>query len=86
MKDVTTGQSLTLQNQLIGVTPTFALYYYTNLNQPGSKPYVTTIFNCVSSKLSQAFKLEDFMLPELDFDIFANAQGQILKTTFPDVS
>jgi hypothetical protein len=84
MKSTTGGQSLTLMNQLIGVTPTFALYYYTNLNQPTSKPYVTTIFNCVSSKLSQGFKLEDYMMPEIDFDIFANAQNQILKVTYPD--
>lgn len=86
MKDSTGGQSLTLTNQLIGVTPTFALYYYTNLNQPTAKPYVTTIFNCVSSKLSQAFKLEDFMMPEVDFDIFANASNQILKVSYPDKS
>lgn len=80
------GQSLTLTNQPIGFTPTFALYYYTNLNQPTSKPYVTTIYNCVSSKLSQQFKLEDFMMPELDFDIFADPGGKLLKTTFAEVS
>ncbi len=80
------GQSIILTNQPIGTTPTFALYYYTNLNQPSAKPYVTTIYNCVSSKLAQAFKLEDFMMPELDFDIFANAAGNIMKTTYPEVS
>jgi hypothetical protein len=80
------GQSLTLANQAIGVTPTFQLFYYTNLNQPTSKPYVATIYSCVSSKLSQAFKLEDFMMPELDFDIFANAAGNIMKVTYADVS
>lgn len=80
------GQSITLQNQPIGYTPTFALYYYTNLNQPTAKPYVTTIYNCVSSKLAQSFKLEDFMMPELDFDIFADPSGKIMKCTYPDVS
>lgn len=80
------GQSLTLTNQPIGFTPTFGLYYYTNLNQPTSKPYVTTIYNCVSSKLGQAFKLEDFMMPELDFDIFADSTGKIMKVTYPEVS
>lgn len=80
------GQSLTLVNQAIGVTPTFQLFYYSNLNQPGAKPFVTTIYSCVSSKLSLAFKLEDFMMPELDFDIFANAAGNIMKVTYADVS
>lgn len=81
-----TGQSMILTNQPIGFTPTFALYYYTNLNQPTSKPYVTTIYNCVSSKLSQAFKLEDFMMPEIDFDIFADPSGKLLKVTYAEVS
>ncbi len=86
-KDLTgSGQSLNLTNQPIGYTPTFGLYYYTNLNQPTSKPFVTTIYNCVSSKLSFGFKLEDFMMPELDFDIFAAPNGDILKVTFADVS
>lgn len=80
------GQSLTLLNQAIGVTPTFALYYYTNLNQPTAKPFVTTIYSCVSSKLAMAFKLEDFMMPELDFDIFADASGKIIKVTYAEVS
>lgn len=80
------GQSLTLLNQDIGFTPAFELFYYTNLNQPVAKPFVTRIYSCVSSKLSLGFKLEDFMMPELDFDIFANAAGQIIKTTYPEVS
>lgn len=80
------GESLTLANQAIGVTPTFQLFYYSNLNQPTAKPFVTTIYSCVSSKLSLAFKLEDFMMPELDFDIFANASGNIMKVTYADVS
>lgn len=85
-KTLATGQSIKLVNQAIGVTPTFALYYYTNLNQPTAKPFVTTIYNCVSSKLSLGFKLEDFMMPELDFDIFAAPNGDIMKVTYPEVS
>lgn len=85
-KNVTSGQSLTLINPDIGVTPTFELFYYTNLNQPTAKPYVSHIYSCVSSKLGQAFKLEDFMMPEIDFDIFADASGRVIKTSFADVS
>lgn len=81
-----TGQNLILMNQPIGTTPTFALYYYTNLNQPTSKPYVTTIYNCVSSKLVHAFKLEDYDMPEIDFDIFADPSGKVMKVTYPEVS
>ncbi len=80
------GQNVIVTNKLIGTTPTFRLDYYSNLNQPTSKPLVTTIYNCVSNKLGFGFKLEDFAMPEVDFDMFANAAGQVIKTTYPDVS
>lgn len=80
------GQSMILTNQPIGFTPTFRLDYYTSLNQPTAKPLVTTLYSCVSNKLGFGFKLEDFMMPELDFDMFANASGQVIKTTYADVS
>ena len=44
------------------------------------------LFNCVSSKLSYATKLEDFSVPELDFDIFANAAGNVFEWSFAEAS
>ena len=81
-----TGQSLVYQNQLIGYTPTFQLDYYTNLNQPTAKPFVVRPYSCVSEKLAMAFKLEDFMLPEIDFGLFANPQGQVFNDVWPEIS
>ncbi len=80
------GQSLILQNQLIGTTPTFQLDYYTSLNQPTATPFAVRLFQCVGSKHAMAFKLEDFMLPEFDFDFFANTAGQVFEMVFPQVS
>ena len=40
----------------------------------------TTTCGCIgvsSGKLTQAFKLSDFMMPEYDFEFFANAGQQI---------
>jgi hypothetical protein len=34
-----------------------------------------SLFNCVSTKLAFATKIEDSVIPELHFDIFANAAG-----------
>ena len=82
----TVGQSLLLPNQLIGSTPTFQLDYYTNFNQPTSKPFVFRLYACVASKLMLPFKLEDFAIPELDFSVFANAAGNIFNTTYPEIS
>ena len=80
------GQQLNVTNQLLGVNPTFQLDYWTNLNQPASKPFAVRIFAAIASDLSIASKLEDFIMPELNFDCFANASGQIFNIDFPEVS
>jgi hypothetical protein len=80
------GQQLNVVNQLIGTNPTFQLDYWTNLNQPASKPFAVRAFACVASDLSFASKLEDFVMPELSFDVFANAAGQVFNINFPEVS
>jgi hypothetical protein len=80
------GQQLNVTNQPIGYTPTFQLDYWVNLNQPGPKPFAVRLFACVASKLALAGKLEDFMMPEFDFDVFANNAGQVVNFNFPEVS
>lgn len=80
-----TGQSLLMTNQLIGTTPTFQLDYYTSLNQPTSKPFIMRVYEAVAEKEALAFKLEDFMIPEWDFSIYANAAGQIFNRVWPEV-
>jgi len=80
------GQTLAVTNQTIGTTPTFQVDYYTNLNQPTAKPFATRVYQCVSSKETLAFKLEDFMIPEFEFDFFANANDQVFDCYLPDVS
>ena len=80
------GQSLIYQNQLIGATPTFQLDYYTSLNQPTALPFAIRLYQCVGAKHSMAFKLEDFMMPEFDFDYFANSAGLVFEAVFPQVS
>ncbi len=82
----TTYQSLLLANQLIGYTPTFQLDYYTSLNQPTAKPFAIRLYQCIGAKHSIAFKLEDFALPEFDFDFFANSAGNVWQMVFPEVS
>jgi hypothetical protein len=77
------GQQVTLANQLLGTTPTFQAQLYTTFQ---GKPCNVKLFNCVSSKLAFATKIEDFVIPELDFDIFANAAGNVLQWSFAEVS
>lgn len=78
-----TGQQITINNPLLGVTPTFqANFYGSYLN----KPLTFTVFQAVSSKLAFASKLEDFMIPEMDFSIFANAAGNVAQWSFAEAS
>jgi hypothetical protein len=82
----TGGQSLTVANQLIGNTPVFQLDYYTNLNQPTAKPFAIRLYAAVASKFTLASKLEDFVMPEIDFEFYANAAGNVYEMVFPEVS
>ena len=81
-----TGQQLQVTNQMLGTNPTFQLDYYTSLNQPTAKPFGARLFNCVADKVSLATKLEDFMMPEIDFQVFANNSGSVMNFDFPEVS
>lgn len=81
-----TGQSLLVQNQLLGTTPTFQIDYYTNFNQPAAKPFVVRLYLAIAEKHTMQFKLEDFMIPEFDFGLSANAANQVYNMVFPEVS
>jgi hypothetical protein len=69
-----TGMSQTIANQLIGTTPTFALDYKSALY---GATYYLSIFQAIGSKAAFGHKLTDFMMPEYDFEFFANAAQQI---------
>ena len=70
----TAGNSWTINNQLLGLSPFFKLV----LNQQFQGKQVSLIFNqCVSTKLTFATKLEDFHIPEFDFSMMADANSQI---------
>jgi hypothetical protein len=76
------GETSTIQNQLIGFAPTFQMDYVTTFN---GKPYYIRIFNAIATKLSQSFKLTDFMMPEIDFSVYANTAGQVYEVSYADV-
>lgn len=81
-----TGQKLNVTNNLIGTTPGFQLDYFSSLNQPQARPFGVRVFACVGSKLSMAFKLEDFMMPEIDFGFYGNSADQVITYSLPEVS
>lgn len=71
----TTAKTSNIQNQPMGYAPTFI----TVLSQPyNGKTLHMRFAQCISSKLSLASKNDDFTIPELDWDAFADASGNVM--------
>lgn len=71
----TVAKNVTVVNQAMGYAPTFTAV----LNQPyAGKTLHVRLYQCISSKLSIASKNDDFTIPELDFDAFADASGNVV--------
>lgn len=69
-----TGQKITITNQLMGSAP----YFSATLTEAYDGKKLTVVLNkCVASKLTMATKLEDFMIPEFDFEAMADAAGNV---------
>lgn len=81
------GQKMVVSNQLLGVQPVFQVALETNYSAPGGlKKAALTLNACVSNKLAFATKQDDFSIPELDFEAFADAAGNVLTWSFNEAS
>ena len=68
------GKLITITNPLMGVAPTFKAI----LNGKFSGKDITlTLNSCISNKLSLATKLEDYMIPEFDFEAMADVSNVV---------
>jgi hypothetical protein len=65
----------TVVNVAMGNAPVFRLDL--NINYLG-KSLMVTLPNCIATKLNLATKLDDFAMPEFDFESFADASGNVL--------
>jgi hypothetical protein len=77
------GESFLVTSQLIGPSITFSANLFASDPTTG-KQFSLFLYNCVAEKLSFGTKLEDFVMPELDFQCFANASGQVCQLNFGD--
>lgn len=76
---VTTLNQLTLTNQLAGAGPTFALY----MRSIYRGNYCNFVLNqSTTSKLDNPFKNQDYLITELDVDIFADSSNNIGNLSF----
>lgn len=72
--DTANGKNIAITNQLLGNAPTFMAVFTNTYN---GQQQTLTLNQCMSSKLSFATKLEDWTIPEFNFDIFADASNNI---------
>ena len=71
----TGGNKSTVSNLLMGYAPTFQA----DLSLPfQGKNLIVRLNNCISNKFSFATKLDDFIIPEINFDCFADSSGNIM--------
>ncbi len=69
------GSQLNITNQLMGFAPTIQVLLETVYN---TNQFSVLLYSVVASKLSFTTKQEDFIIPEFDFEAFANAAGQVI--------
>jgi hypothetical protein len=79
------GESIAVVSQPIGPSITFSANLFATDPTTG-KQFSLLLYNCVAEKLGFGTKLEDFMMPELDFQCFANAAGQVCQINFGDAA
>jgi hypothetical protein len=79
------GESFAVNSQLIGPSLAFSANLFASDPSTG-KQFSVLLYNCVAEKLSLGTKIEDFLVPELDFQCFANSAGQVCQFNFGDAA
>jgi hypothetical protein len=73
-----TGDTITITNQFMGTTPTFKATFYTQRSTLGGSGQLTLRLNqCVSSRLSFPSTIDNYNIPDFDFQAFADSSGTI---------
>ena len=73
----TSGTKEIINNPLLGVTPTFQIDFYQLNPNVANTQWSFRLYSCISTKLSIGSKLEDWLMPEFDFEAFTNAANQL---------
>jgi len=80
-----TGENIVVTSQPIGPAITFSANLFAADPTTGTQ-FSLFLYNCVAEKLAFGTKLEEFVIPELDFQCFANAAGQVCQINFGDAA
>lgn len=69
-----TSGSLTITNQLMGITPKFQMVLSSQYN---NKQFTMILYTCVAEKMSMPFKQDDYLITDFGFQAQANEAGNI---------
>jgi hypothetical protein len=69
------GNTTKVLNTLMGTTPTFE---FISTFQKDGKQLNLKLYQCISTKLTMATKIDDYMIPSFDFSAFANNAGNVI--------
>jgi hypothetical protein len=81
----TAGTGFAVTSALVGPSISFSANLFAQDPSTG-KQFSVLLYNCVAEKLSFGTKVEDFLMPELDFQCFANPAGQVCQFNFGDAA
>lgn len=76
-----TGKKITLTNPLLGAAPTFKVVLNNLFN---AQDLTVTLNKCISHKLTLPTKLEDFIIPEFDFEAMADSGNAVGEISFAE--
>lgn len=74
------GSQINVTNQLMGFAPTIQITLAELYNDTAAAPNQLNVllYAAIASKLTIATKQEDFIIPEFDFQCFANPAGKVI--------
>ena len=72
------GKTITITNTFMGYTPTFLATFYQQRNTQGATGQLTLRLNeCVSSHLTLPTRIDDYAIPDFDFQAFSSGAGVV---------
>lgn len=71
----TVGKKQVMLNKTLGYQPTFQADLIVPYN---AKVLTVKLYSCVASKLAFATKLEDFLIPDFEFEAFEDGNGNVM--------
>lgn len=82
--DTTSGLKTSVTNQPMGASNYFSLDLFQNNPQVSGSQWGMRLYRCKSSKLSLATKQDDWIIPEFDASVQADAAGRVLDLNTPN--